>query len=255
MNLPEIATVPARDGYEWVRLALRLFRLQWLRYTSLTALFILILQFSGAITGGILSALIYPVLKVGFLAAAWHHERGEVPEISHLFAGFKSNLKALLPLGVVYLAGLVIAMMIGLKVAGIDLETVMAADAKAPIAKETLVQFMMVVIVCMLPINAMLWFAAALIVFADATFAQSLARSFQAWTRNILAMIVYGLTLFAMMFVIGLLAMPLMILAGAAAQTVVFMVALVPVTAIVMISDYVSYRRVFHRNERLQVMT
>lgn len=247
-----MSTVPARDGYDWLRLAFRLFRMQWLRYCSITALFILILQFAGAITGGVLSAFLYPVLKVGFLAAAWHHERGQLPEVSHLFAGFKSNLKALLPLGLVYLLGLLIAMAIGVSVAGIDLESAMAADTKSGLPNDRLMLFMLVVIVCMLPVNAALWFAAALIVFADAGFFAALAQSLQAWTRNIVAVIVYGACLFGLMFAVALLAMPLVMLGGAQAQLFIVMIALVPVTAIVMISDYVSYRRVFHRSERLQ---
>ncbi|MGL5001811.1 MAG: hypothetical protein ACRDAM_02615, partial [Casimicrobium sp.] len=44
----EIAVVPARDGFDWLRLSFRLFRLQWLRYCAIAALFILILQFAGA---------------------------------------------------------------------------------------------------------------------------------------------------------------------------------------------------------------
>lgn len=254
MSDATMSTVPPRDGYDWLRLAFRLFRLQWLRYCSIAALFILILQFTGAVTGGVLSAFLYPVLKVGFLAAAWHHERGELPEVSHLFAGFKSNLKALLPLGLVYLVGLLVSMAVGVSAAGIDIESAMAANAKGALPPEQLMLFMLVVIACMLPVNAMLWFAAALVVFADAGFMAALAQSFRAWTRNLLAVIVYGACLFGLMFAVALFALPLVMLFGVQAQLFVVMIALVPVTAIMMISDYVSYRRVFHRSERLQMV-
>lgn len=253
MSTATMSTVPARDGYDWLRLAFRLFRLQWLRYCSIAALFILILQFSAAITGGVLSAFLYPVLKVGFLAAAWHHERGELPEVSHLFAGFKSNLKALLPLGIVYLIGLLISMAIGVSVAGIDIEAAMVAGTKGALPSDQLMLFMVVVIACMLPVNATLWFAASLVVFADAGFIAALVQSFRAWTRNLLAVIVYGVCLFGLMFVVALLALPFVMLFGEQARLFVLMMAMVPVTAIVMISDYVSYRRVFHRSERLQM--
>ncbi|MGL4231614.1 MAG: hypothetical protein ACRCWJ_09625, partial [Casimicrobium sp.] len=105
----EIAVVPARDGFDWLRLSFRLFRLQWLRYCAIAALFILILQFAGAFSGGVLGMFLKPLLSVGFLAAAWHHERGETPEVKHLFAGFRSNVKALLPLGLVYMLGVAAA--------------------------------------------------------------------------------------------------------------------------------------------------
>jgi hypothetical protein len=255
MNEIEISTVPAKDGYEWIRLAFRLFRMQWLRYCALAALFILLSQVAGVLTGGILTMFLKPILSVGFLAAAWHQERGETPEVSHLFAGFKSNIKALLPMGLLYLVGLLLSLAIGLAVTGIDVETLRNTDTKLAPPRELALQFMLVVIICMLPINAMLWFAPALVVFSDAGFVKAISLSFQAWTRNILAVLVYGLTLFGYSLIASLLLAPILIVIGGEAQLFVLMIALVPLISIFMISDYVSYRRVFHRSERLQSTT
>ncbi|HQD66584.1 MAG TPA: hypothetical protein PLJ16_15245, partial [Casimicrobium huifangae] len=102
------APVPAREGAEWVQLSWRIFRAHWPRYIGLTSLYLLLMQMCAAIVGP-LCMLLNPILSVGFLAAAWHHERGELPEVKHLFAGFKSNLRALLPLGGVHLIGLLVA--------------------------------------------------------------------------------------------------------------------------------------------------
>ena len=99
MNAIPFSVVPGAEGFQWLRESIRIFRSQWLRYTSIAALFLLIMQVASLISGGILVVFLKPVLSVGFLAAAWHHERGELPEARHLFAGFKSNVKALLPLG------------------------------------------------------------------------------------------------------------------------------------------------------------
>ncbi len=252
MNPIEIATVPAKDGFEWIRLAFRLFRMQWLRYCALAALFILVSQIAGALTGGVLTMFLKPILSVGFLAAAWHQERGETPEVAHLFAGFKSNLKALLPMGLLYIFGVLFALGISAAVTGLDLEVLRTADPKAAPPRELMMQFMLVVVVCMLPINAMLWFAPALVVFSDAGFVKAISLSFQAWTRNILAVLVYGMTLLGYSFIFSLALTPILLLAGAEAQLFVVMIALVPLLSIFMISDYVSYRRVFHRSERLQ---
>ena len=52
-----------------------------------------------------------PVFTVGFLAAAWTQERGGVPELRHLFRGFGSNLWALLPVGIMLVAGLMLAVL------------------------------------------------------------------------------------------------------------------------------------------------
>jgi hypothetical protein len=252
MNNVEIATVPAKDGIEWLHLAFRLFRMQWLRYCALAALFILVSQVAGLLTGGILTMFLKPILSVGFLAAAWHQERGETPEVSHLFAGFKSNIKALLPMGLLYIFGLLLSLGIAATVTGIELEAIRVADVETAPSREVAMQFMLVAAICMLPVNAMLWFAPALVVFSDAGFVKAVSLSFQAWTRNILAVSVYALALLGYLFIVSLLIAPILIVIGGEFQLVVAMIMLVPLLSIFMISDYVSYRRVFHRSERLQ---
>ena len=57
--------------------------------------------------GALVAPLLKPVFAVGFLAAAWTQERGGKPRLRHLFAGLsQSNLRALLPLGVVFVVGI-----------------------------------------------------------------------------------------------------------------------------------------------------
>lgn len=252
MNPIEISVVPAKDGFEWLRLSFRLFRMQWLRYCALAAMFILVSQFAGVFTGGVLTMFLKPILSVGFLAAAWHQERGETPEVSHLFAGFKSNLKALLPMGLLYLLGVAAAVLIASAISGVDIDALRANDEKVTIPREALTQFMLITAVCMLPVNAALWFAPALVVFADAGFGKAIVLSFQAWTRNIVAVVVYALSTLGYMLLASMAIAPLLLILPAAAQLLIVMLAIVPLMAIYMISDYVSYRRVFHRSERLQ---
>jgi hypothetical protein len=67
--------------------------------------------------------------------------------------------------------------------------------------------------------------------------------------------LVYGLSTLGYMFLAMLVIAPLVLVVPPAAQLVIAMIAVVPLMAIYMISDYVSYRRVFHRSERLQAMT
>jgi hypothetical protein len=138
---------------------------------------------------------------------------------------------------------------------GLDMRMLLEAQSAEDMQKidrDALAQFMMITVLAMLPINAALWFAPALVVFADAGSLQALRMSLFAWTRNVLAVLVYSITLFALFIVCVILLMPLILVGGGAAQNVVAMIALVPITAVYMISDYVCYRRVFHRSERLQ---
>jgi hypothetical protein len=247
----EFSIVPARDGFEWVKITLRLFRAQWLRYTSMAALFLLIIQFGSLVSGGLLVVFLKPILSVGFLAAAWHHERGELPETKHLFAGFKSNLKALLPLGVVFMLGVFAAIWIAAAIHNISLEQLMPTEGKAKLSERDTLTFMMTAVLLTIPVNAALWFAPALIVFSDAGFVQALSTSLRAWLSNMAAIMVYGLTMLGLIVLAVIPIAPILYAVEGAAQSFIMMIVALPLTAIVMVSDYVSYRRVFHRNETL----
>ena len=250
MSNLSFSIVPAAEGFEWLRGSVRIFRTQWLRYTSIAALFLLIMQVASVISGGLLFVFLKPVLSVGFLAAAWHHERGELPEARHLFAGFKSNLKALLPLGGVYMIGVLIAASIAVFASGITLEQVMVAEGQPKLDEMTQLRFMGITILLTLPLTAALWFAPALIVFSDATFGQALVTSARACFSNWLAMSVYGLAIFLLLLAVVAIAAPVLFLLKSAALMLMMLIA-VPLTAVLMISDYVSYRRVFHRDEQI----
>ena len=63
------------------------------------------------LVGPLAMMVLRPVFTVGFLAAAWTQERGGQPEIRHLFRGFRTNLWALLPIGVVLIAGTTLAVL------------------------------------------------------------------------------------------------------------------------------------------------
>ena len=208
------------------------------------------MQVASVISGGLLFVFLKPVLSVGFLAAAWHHERGELPEARHLFAGFKSNLRALLPLGGVYLVGVLIAATIGLAASGIAMEDIVAANGQPKLDEMAQIRFMLVTLALTMPVTAALWFAPALIVFADATFFQALSTSCRACLSNWLAMSVYCVAIFLLLFVIAVCVSPLLFVSKNVALMLMMVVA-VPLTALLMISDYVSYRRVFHRDEKV----
>ena len=246
------APVPAREGLEWVKLSLQIFRAHWQRYIALASMFLLILQMSSLLTGGLLFMFIKPILSVGFLAAAWHHERGEIPEIRHLFAGFKSNLRALIPLGGVYLVGVMLAAAIGLTTSGLTMEQLKNAQEAAALPPDAVMQFMLVTIALTLPLTAALWFSPALIVFSDASFGQSLVISAKACFQNIFAMIVYALSMFGFLLLATLVMSPILYMLSPTLKIVVVLMMVVPMTAVQMISDYVSYRRIFHRDERVE---
>ena len=119
---------PARRGVLWLKQAaaemLAAARVQWL----MLLLFYYILQLLVdvvPVVGPLAMMVLRPVFTVGFLAAAWTQERGGVPEMRHLFRGFRSNLWALVPIGIVLVAGTTLAVLATALVdGGVLLETV-----------------------------------------------------------------------------------------------------------------------------------
>ena len=212
----------AAHGVLWLRHAFAMlwaYRVRWL-LLLLTYYFLILAIDLVPYVGAFVAPLLKPVFAVGFLAAAWSQERGEAPAIRHLFAGFRANLRALLLLGIVFVVGMTVA----------------------------------IFATSLMPILLALWFAPALVVFQDCGGGRALATSLRAAMANARPIAVYALLIFLYggalpAFVAKIIAvmMPLEL-----AKTVV-LVALLPYLALLVatlhISDYVSYRDLFHPDE------
>ena len=254
-SLPPNSSLPPAEGVWWLKTAWRYFRAEPMRWLGVTAAFLLVLQVLGEVPGGIVVAfLLKPLLSVGFLAGAWHQERGQQPALNHLLTGFKSNWKALVPLGLIYLVGVATAVTIAGAVSGISLENILAGAGKdaTPQMLHDLRSGMMWTLLFMLPVVLALWFAPSLIVFDDLGVRQALAASLAACLRNAAAIIVYAISLFALASIVSVLVLVVARVFPGAGQVGLFGLAL-PLTAVLFISDYVSYRRVFHRDQPLRV--
>ena len=250
----------AAHGALWLRQAFAMLWAQRVRWLLLLLAYYVIVWVVRKLpyAGPLVALTLKPVFAVGFLAAAWSQERGEPPSIGHLFTGFRANLRALLPLGVAFVAGIVgaiaatwfidggklLAVMSG--AAAIDEDFLASADAQAAMLFGAL---------CALPILLASWFAPALVVFQDCGTARALATSFRAAVANGRAIAVYALLLFFYGGMLpGLIATIIAALAPAEAASTVAMIVLLPYLALLVatlhVSDYVSYRDVFHHDER-----
>ena len=206
--------------------------------------------------GQIVAPVLKPLFAVGFLAAAWTQERGGAPKLEHLFRGFRSNLYALIPVGIVFLAGMTLAVLATVLVDGGKLVGFLSGTERP--TEETLLggqlQFAMLFgAVCALPTLFALWFAPALIVFEDAGAATALGTSFRAAIANWRPIATYGSLVFAFGGIVPGLVLSIGQVLG---ETVAGMLALFVVLpylfvfiATLHISDYVSYRDVFHPDE------
>ncbi|MBK6334309.1 MAG: hypothetical protein IPO82_11205 [Betaproteobacteria bacterium] len=265
MNAPGTPIVfarhDARRGAIWLKEAhamLTAHRLPWLMLLLLYYLVIGIVDIIPLI-GQFGLPLLKPVFAVGFLAAAWNQERGGVPELRLLFQGFRSNLWALLPLGAFMLVGISVAVLATSLVDGGKLLEVLSGKAKldeAVLATGEVQAAMLFAAVLALPVILALWFAPALVVFQDCSAAEALATSLRAAIANWRAISVYGALVFLFGGVLPGIATAIVAAVVPAEYALVVAVAfLLPYVflfvATLHVSDYVSYRDVFHSGERV----
>ena len=206
--------------------------------------------------GQVVAPILKPVFAVGFLAAAWTQERGGSPKFEQLFRGFRSNLYALIPLGIVFLAGMTLAVLATTLVDGGKLVGLLSGAEKP--SEETILggRLQLAMLfggLCAIPALFALWFAPALVVFEDAGAMTALGTSFRAAIANWRPIATYGSLVFAFGGVLPGLVLSIGQILG---DTVAGMLALFVVLpylfafiATLHISDYVSYRDVFHADE------
>jgi hypothetical protein len=208
--------------------------------------------------GQVVAPVLKPLFTVGFLAAAWTQERGGSPRFALLFRGFRSNLYALIPLGIVFLAGITLAVLSTVLVDDGKLIGILSGTEKLTLEVLVAGQLTLPMLfgaACALPTLFALWFAPALVVFEDAGAGTALATSFRASITNWRPVATYGAVVFAFGGIIPSLVLSVGQLLG---ETVAGMLALFVVLpyffafiATLHISDYVSYRDVFHPNEAI----
>jgi hypothetical protein len=250
----------ARQGIEWLKQAGALFRknpLTWLLLLFTYYLLVALAEFGPwARIGQVVAPVLKPLFTVGFLAAAWTQERGGSPKFEHLFRGFRSNLFALVPLGIVFLTGITLAVLATILVDGGVLIGMLSGTQKP--TEEMLLggqlQFAMLFgAVCALPTLFALWFAPALVVFEDAGAATALGTSFRAAIANWRPVATYGALVLVFGFGLPLLVLSTGQLLGDSVAGILALFVVLPYlfafVATLHISDYISYRDVFHPNE------
>jgi hypothetical protein len=250
----------ARNGIVWIKRAYAMFRatpLRWLLLLFTYYLLIGLLEFGPLQAAGqFVAPLLKPVFSVGFLAAAWSQERGIAPRFEHLFRGFRSNLLALVPLGAVFLAGITLAVIATALVDDGRLIALVSGAEKPTeeaLASGPVQLAMLFGVACAMPSLLALWFAPALVVFNDASAVRALGTSLRAAIANWRPIGVYCIAVFVLGGVLPVFALSIAHLFSDAAAAVVALLVVVPYlftfVAALHISDYVSYRDLFHGDE------
>jgi uncharacterized membrane protein len=189
------------------------------------------------ILGTIATQLLQPVVSAGLIVAAHSLERGGDFELEHLFAGFKRNFGSLVFVGLLFLLGgllivlvfvAIIAMTVGTAVLGsLGDPNQMVASAAGSILM--ILVGLLVMMALLVPLLAAYWFAPALVVMHNVRPVAAMRESFYACFRNFVPFLVYGLVLFVLSIV-------------AAIPLGLGYLVLIPV---IFASTYVSYRQIF----------
>ena len=251
----------ARRGLFWLSRAFAMFRAAPLPWLLLLAAYYALVALAELgpwpVIGKLAASILKPVFAVGFLAAAWSQERGGTPRFVDLFRGFRSNLRALLPLGIFFVCGMSIAFTATAVVdGGLLLGAISGAQPQSDeVLDSDRVQLAMLFgMLCALPTLLALWFAPALVVFNDAGAFAALATSLRAALANWKPVAVFGVTIVFFGGLLPALCVRVAQLFGDVAATIVAVALVLPYLfaflATFQIADYVAYRDVFHPDEQ-----
>ena len=260
---------PARQGMVWLATAYRMFKAYRLAWVVLVLAYFLLLLLLRVVPfiGPYAMTVMKPVFAVGLLAAAWTQERGGRPAFAQLFQGFRANLWSLLAIGLFFVAGITLAVFASSLVDGGKLLELMAsgstmseAQLAAALSDSQLQLGMVFSALLSLPVVIATWWAPALVVFQDAGSGAALAASLRAALANWKPLAVYGLGVFLYGGVVpGLVIGIVTIVVPQPAAQLLVIALLLPYSlffaATLHVSDYVSYRDVFHAGETLAPMT
>jgi hypothetical protein len=251
----------AAHGVSWLRQAFSMLWAHRVRWLLLLLTYYLVLLTIRAVpyVGLFVVPMLRPVFAVGFLAAAWSQERGELPAIRHLFAGFRANLRVLLLLGLFFVVGMTGAIAATWLIDDGRLLEVMSGATVVDetfLASGSVQAAMLFGALCALPVLLALWFAPALVVFQDCDAPRALATSLRAAIANWRPIAMYALLLFLYLgvlptFVAAIIAALVPEEAAYTVAVIVMLPYLALLIATMHVSDYVSYRDIFHPDERL----
>ena len=231
--------VPAGHGWRWIADAWTFMGDQRWTFIGVILLYWLLVIAVSFVPGlgGLAVALFSPVISGGIMLGCEAVRRGERLEVGHLFAGFQRHFGKLVAVGAIslglgVLVAIVMVAILGVSFAGVFLGGAEPSPEQIAGMGMTILLAVLIALAISIPVYMLVYFAAPLIVLADADVGTALKSSFSACLKNIVPFLVWGL----MALLLGILAM-IPILLG--------WLLLGPV---LLVSVYTSYRDIFYEN-------
>jgi uncharacterized membrane protein len=230
-------SMPAGAGWDWIALGWKAFTaapMMWI--LSVIALFVVaIVMALLPIIGSLAFQLLQTVIAGGYMAGCRSLERGGDFEIEHLLSGFSKRFGPLLIVGLIFLVGWLVLILIMFAFVGMAmLGAFMSGDPSAVSAAlvGSAISFLLgslVVLALSIPLVMAYWFAPALVMIHDMPPLDAMKASFFGCLRNFVPFLVYGVVLFVAAII-------------AAIPLGLGFLILIPVA---IASTYVAYRQIF----------
>jgi hypothetical protein len=206
-----VKDVPITAGALWIKEAFRLFKAQPLAWISLTSAWMLLSLLLGLFVpfiGSVIAATMQPGFFAGFVIACRDQEMGKPVLTSHLFAGFSLSGRTLIQVGAIsaFVQTLVILLFMPMGLAEF-MQSLQALQGKTLTpemvqgvikGKEALLYGVML---AMLFLDAIFWFAAAVMAHQPMPATHAIRWSIFAIIANPLAVIAFGALLMLCLFV------------------------------------------------------
>lgn len=181
-----------------------------------------------------------PIFIGSFMLVCERQDRGETPEIGDLFSGFKTRTTQLAVIGVIYLVGSFLIMLIGGAVIAVTAGSGMAAGAASGHEAGMhmglgmglglgMLFSVLIFLLLSVPLMMAVWFAPALVLFQQLEPLEAMKRSFSGCLKNIVPFLIYGVSAFILSMIA---AIPLGL-------------GLLIVLPVLIASAYVGYRDIF----------
>ncbi|MBK5941044.1 hypothetical protein CCR96_17650 [Halochromatium roseum] len=259
----------ASHGWYWITQAWQQFKAQprvWLAAVALVYLVTFALSLV-PVLGSLATMILGPVFAGGLMLGAQSQERGGRPRVMAGFDGFSTHGGQLALVGLLYLGCLMVAFVLaGLIAMATGVVTVGSMDALnssdpdvvAAALGPGLGLFLLVVMLTIVPVLMLYWFAPVLVALEGMTALEAMRMSFRGCWKNIIPFTVYGLALFFILLGASLILGVVSALLAAISETlmVVLMLLIMPLmlvfAVLVVLSIYSAYRDVFHTGTQSQ---
>jgi uncharacterized membrane protein len=185
--------------------------------------------------GSLLFQLVQAVIAGGYMAACRSLERGGDFEIEHLLSGFSRRFASLLIVGLIFLVGWLVLVLIMFAFVGMALLGAFMSGDPSVVTTALMgsaISVMLgglVVLALMVPLLMAYWFAPALVMIHDMPPIDAMKASFFGCLRNIVPFLVYGLVMFV----------------AAIVAAIPFGLGFLIWVPVAIASTYVAYRQIF----------